>query len=111
MIAKDRNLTIKIRGGWAAVWDSEGDSQRHRVVERGEVVFRGARILYAGPHFEGHADQVIDRPEWFICPGFINLHGHVGLEVMSSLIDLPPGLGVGPSEAFVKESPVFMPPG
>ncbi len=110
MVANTQAPITKVRGGWVAVWDSTGQPPRHRVVERGEVAFQGDRILYAGPRYEGHADQAIDRPDWFICPGFINLHGHVGLEVMSSLIDLPPGRGVGPSESFVKDSPVFMPP-
>jgi len=94
-----------LRGGWVATWDGS----RHLVFARGEVAFQGDQMLYAGPRFDGQADRVIDRPEWFICPGFINLHGHIGVEVMASLVDLPLGVGVGPSETFVKESPLFMP--
>ena len=37
--------------------------------------------------FAGRADSVIDRPDWFICPGFINLHGHIGVEVMAAMVD------------------------
>ncbi len=75
-----------IRGGWLAAWDGE----RHQVVERGEVVFRGGEIIYAGDRYEGEVDEVLDRPEWFICPGFINLHAHVGVEVMGPFVDLSP---------------------
>ena len=78
--------TTLLRGGWLAAWDGE----RHRVVERGEVAFRGDGIVYAGERYGGEADEIIDRPEWFICPGFINLHAHVGIETMGPFVDVPP---------------------
>jgi cytosine/adenosine deaminase-related metal-dependent hydrolase len=95
-----------LKAGWVAAWDGS----RHLLVEGGEVAMQDETILYAGPCFEGVADRIIHRPEWFITPGFINLHGHIGVEVFSSLVDLPDGASVGPSESFVKESPLFMPP-
>ena len=78
--------TILLRGGWLAAWDGE----RHRVIDRGEVAFQGDEVVYAGERFEGTADEVIDRPEWFICPGFINLHAHVGVETMGPFVDVSP---------------------
>ncbi len=95
-----------LKGGWLAAWDGS----RHCLIKGGEVAVQDKVILYAGPRFEGVADCVIERPEWFISPGFVNLHGHIGVDVFSSLVDLPNGVGVGPGEAFVKESPLFMPP-
>ena len=76
--------TTLLRGGWVAAWDGN----EHQVIGGGEVAFRGTEIIYAGPHYQGHADVVQDRPEWFICPGFINLHAHVGVELIASLVDL-----------------------
>ncbi len=95
-----------LRGGWIAAWDGT----QHRIIERGEVAFHGGQILYAGPRFEGHAAEVIDRPEWFLCPGFINLHGHVGVDPMAPLVDTPRGGGFAPGPEFVENAPLTMEP-
>lgn len=94
-----------LRGGWLAAWDGT----RHQVIPRGEVAFQGDTILYAGAHYEGRADVVLDRPAWFVCPGFINLHGHIGVEVMASLVDLTNTTRFSPSYEFVSSSPLFLP--
>jgi cytosine/adenosine deaminase-related metal-dependent hydrolase len=96
-----------LRGGWVAIWDG-GGSPWHRVVENGEVAFEGNRILYVGPRFEGRADRVIENPDWFICPGFINLHGHVGVELMASVVDVTRGGRFAPSQDFAQNAPRFM---
>lgn len=101
----DSPITL-LRGGWVAVWDGS----RHRLVERGEVAFQAERILYAGPRFGGHADRVIDRPEWFVCPGFINLHGHIGVELMAALVDIPRSSRFAPSPEFSRRAPLNLEP-
>ena len=93
-----------LRGGWLAAWDG----RRHQIIERGEVAFEDEKILYAGPRFEGQAEQVIDQPEWFICPGFINLHGHIGVDPLAALVDVPRTSQYAPSEEFVKNAPLNM---
>ena len=93
-----------LRGGWAAVWDGS----RHRIVERGEIAFRDDQILYAGPHFDGHADQVLDHQEWFLCPGFINLHGHVGVDPMAPFVDIPHRGKFAPGPEFAQQAPLSM---
>ena len=95
-----------LRGGWVAAWDGS----RHRIVERGEVAFQGKQILYAGPRFDGNADIVLERPGWFICPGFINLHAHVGVELLASFVDIGHTERYSPSEEFVQGSPLHLPP-
>jgi 5-methylthioadenosine/S-adenosylhomocysteine deaminase len=98
-------MTITLlRGGWVAAWDGS----YHQVLERGEVAFQGDEILYAGPHFVGQADEVIDEPEWFICPGFINLHGHVGVDPMAPFVDVPRGGQFAPGPDFVENAPLSM---
>ena len=98
-----------LRGGWVAVWDGDGAPlPRHRIVERGEVAFEGNRILYAGPRFEGQADAMLENLEWFICPGFINLHGHVGVELMASVVDVSRAGRFAPSQEFAEMAPLFM---
>ena len=71
---------------------------------------RGDRILYAGHRFDGQADRVIDRPGWFICPGFINLHGHIGVEVMAAMVDIPRDDRFAPSPDFSRRAPVTLEP-
>ena len=93
-----------LRGGWLAAWQDS----RHRIVERGEVVFQDGVILYAGPHFDGPADIVVDRPDWFICPGFINLHGHVGVDPFAPLVDVPRSGQFSPGPDFVQQAPLQM---
>ena len=102
----DTGATTLLRGGWAVVWDG----RRHQIVARGEVAMRGDRILYAGRRFDGRADGVIDRPGWFICPGFINLHGHIGVELMAAMVDIPRDDRFAPSLEFSQRAPVTLEP-
>lgn len=102
----DRGQTTLLRGGWVAVWDG----RQHQIVAPGEVAMRDGRILYAGLRFTGHADVVIDQPDWFICPGFINLHGHIGVEVMASLVDLSRDDRFAPSREFSQRAPLTLEP-
>jgi cytosine/adenosine deaminase-related metal-dependent hydrolase len=89
-----------LRGGWVAAFDGT----RHRVVPNGEVVFDRARILYAGPRWDGTPAEVVDLPGMLISPGFINTHAHVGVELMAPFVDLPLSAGThrryGPSRDF-----------
>jgi cytosine/adenosine deaminase-related metal-dependent hydrolase len=97
---------VLIRGGWLAAWDET----RHYALARGEVAFQGERILYAGPKFAGSADIVIDRPEWFVCPGLINLHGHIGVELMASFVDISRDSRFAPSREFSERAPLHLEP-
>jgi cytosine/adenosine deaminase-related metal-dependent hydrolase len=88
-----------IRGGWVIAFDGE----RHRVVPNGDLVFEDARILHAGPRWEGTPTRVIDAQGMLVSAGFINTHAHVGVELMAPFVDLPhgvPGRGrYSPSQA------------
>ena len=91
-----------LQGGWLAAWEG----RQHQIVARGEVAFQGGVILYAGSQFDGQADEVVDRPEWFICPGFINLHGHVGVDPMAPFVDVPRSGQYAPGPDFVQQAPL-----
>jgi cytosine/adenosine deaminase-related metal-dependent hydrolase len=98
-------MTITLlKGGWLAAWEGS----RHQIIERGEIAFQGNEITYAGPQFVGQADEVVDEPEWFICPGFINLHGHVGVDPMAPFVDVPRGGQFAPGPDFVENAPLSM---
>ncbi len=74
-----------IRGGWVVAYDGG----RHRVIPNGEVAFEGARIVYAGPRWDGVPAQVVEAPGMLVSPGFINTHGHIGVELMAAFVDMP----------------------
>ena len=93
-----------LKGGWLAAWDGN----QHRIVEKGEVAFVDDKIVYAGPRYDGYADTVVERREWFIGPGLINLHAHVGIELMASVVDVARSGRFAPSEEFALNAPLFM---
>jgi cytosine/adenosine deaminase-related metal-dependent hydrolase len=98
----DRSDIVLIRGGWLAAWDGS----QHRIIDGGELAFQGDRIIYVGPKFDGRADIVIDEPKWFVCPGFINLHGHIGVELMAPFVDIPRDARFAPSREFSEQAPL-----
>jgi len=93
-----------MRGGWVAVWDGT----THQIVKDGEVAFEDGAILYAGSHFDGCVDRVVENRDWFICPGFINLHGHVGVDPMVPFVDVPRAGQFAPGPEFVRKAPLQM---
>jgi cytosine/adenosine deaminase-related metal-dependent hydrolase len=98
-------MTITLlRGGWVAAWNGS----QHQFLKRGEVAFEGDEIVYSGPQYAGQADEVIDEPDWFICPGFVNLHGHVGVDPMAPFVDVPRGGQFAPGPHFVQNAPLSM---
>lgn len=99
--ADDQIVTTLIRGGWLAAWDGE----KHVIVRGGEVVVRGGKILYVGTEYRDSADRVIEEPGWFVCPGFINLHAHTGVELMAPFVDIPRSGRYVPSLDFVSTAP------
>lgn len=92
-----------LRGGWVVAFDGD----RHRIVPNGEVAFDGAHILYAGPRWDGTPAQIVDLPGMLISPGFINVHAHVGVELMAPFVDIPLSAGAhrryAPSQAFATQ--------
>ncbi|MDR7417734.1 MAG: chlorohydrolase family protein [Armatimonadota bacterium] len=96
-------MVTLVRGGWVVAFDGE----RHRVIPDGEVAFDGARVVYAGPRWDGVPAHVVEAPGMLVSPGFINAHAHVGVELMAPFVDIPagaPGRGrYSPSQAAAAE--------
>jgi cytosine/adenosine deaminase-related metal-dependent hydrolase len=93
-----------LRGGWVAAWQCS----QHQILKQGEVAFEDGTILFAGSRFDGRADVVVDRPDWFLCPGFINLHGHVGVDPFAPFVDVPRSGQYSPGPEFVQQAPLEM---
>ena len=66
-----------LRGGGVIAFDGT----RHVHLSRGDVVFCGDRIEYAGPAWPANADvpvhETIDTTGQLVMPGFVNMHLHV----------------------------------
>jgi cytosine/adenosine deaminase-related metal-dependent hydrolase len=66
-----------LRGGGVIAFDGT----QHVHIRRGDVVFCGDRIEYAGPAWKERADapvhQIIDTSGKLVLPGFVNAHLHV----------------------------------
>ena len=74
---RSSQLRTLLRGGGVVAFDGS----RHVHLRRGDVVFCGDRIEYAGPHWDERADapvhETIDTTGKLVVPGLVNMHLHV----------------------------------
>jgi imidazolonepropionase-like amidohydrolase len=69
--------TTAIRGG-KVVWNAESD---HPVYDPGTVIFRGKKIVAAGPESSTaipEGAEIVDARGRWVVPGIIELHNHTG---------------------------------
>ena len=71
-------ITVVRNAAWIVAWD-EGASQ-HVYMQDADIAFSKDGILYVGPTYEGHADEVIAGASLMVMPGFVNIHCHSGDE-------------------------------
>jgi 5-methylthioadenosine/S-adenosylhomocysteine deaminase len=64
----------RIRSGWLVAWDGA----RQRLVERGELIIEGDRVIAVSVDFEGQVDTDVDARGELVLPGFVNAHVHAG---------------------------------
>lgn len=64
-----------VRGAWVVGYDDRG----HVLHRGGVVVVDGDSVTFVGPAFEGPVDQVIDKSDCIVAPGFVDTHVHGGL--------------------------------
>jgi cytosine/adenosine deaminase-related metal-dependent hydrolase len=100
-----RSSRTVVEGGDVVAFDGRG----HRLLKGGAVAYEGATIIDVAPSYSGPADRRIDARGMLVCPGFINTHVHVGVEVMTALLDVDragPGRWLSPSlSAVTRETP------
>ena len=68
---------------------SDGDS--HHILEDGEVVYEGNRIIFTGHGYDGPVDEVIDAGNAVIGPGFVDLDALFDLDSTILGFDNHPG--------------------
>jgi 5-methylthioadenosine/S-adenosylhomocysteine deaminase len=73
------NMVTVVRGAaWVVAWDES--ASQHVYMQDADIVFSKAGILYVGPTYEGHVDEVIAGASLMVMPGFVNIHCHSGDE-------------------------------
>lgn len=98
------------RTALAARWIVAHREGGHRLLENGEVVFEGDRILYVGPRFEGDVARRIDLGEMLISPGLIDLDALSDLDTTMLGVDCGPAWAKGRvwPESYVQRGPYEM---
>jgi 5-methylthioadenosine/S-adenosylhomocysteine deaminase len=59
----------------------------HSVYAPGDLVIEDDRIAYAGPHYEGEADERIAAEGRLLMPGLVNAHTHSPMSIFRGLAD------------------------
>ncbi|MBA2665943.1 MAG: amidohydrolase family protein [Trueperaceae bacterium] len=93
--------TVRIRGRHVVAYDAVRAG--HVVVEGGEVVFRGDRILHAGGPYDGRVDREIDARTQLVIPGLVDAHALMDVGVHLLLWDRERDPGYRP-RSFVEGS-------
>jgi cytosine/adenosine deaminase-related metal-dependent hydrolase len=109
-----KDLTLgerpKGRTALAARWIVAHRDGGHRLLENGEVVIEGDKILYVGPRFEGDVARRIDLGDVLICPGLIDLDALSDLDTTTLGVDCGPAWAKGRvwPESYVRSGPYEM---
>jgi 5-methylthioadenosine/S-adenosylhomocysteine deaminase len=69
-----------------ARWIVAHDGNEHRLLQRGELAWRGSEFVYVGSHFPEPADEVIDAGDALVIPGLISTHAHIGSHAGDRLV-------------------------
>lgn len=92
-----------LRGRWVIASDGE----RHHLLEDGEVVYEGNRIVFTGHDFAAPVDHVVDAGNAIIGPGFVDLDALFDLDSTVLGVDNHPGWAKGRvwATTYVKRGP------
>lgn len=93
----DLTLGARPHGRWAltADWVLGHGADGHRLLQRGEVVIEGGRILHVGGRFPGEVARRIDAGPALIAPGFVDLDALSDLDTTTLALDTGPSWAKG----------------
>ncbi len=82
----------------------------HRLIENGEVVIEGQRVLYVGPSFPGEVARRIDLGQALVSPGFVDLDALSDIDTTLLTVDYGPGWAKGRvwPQSYVDRGPYEM---
>ncbi|HSF62862.1 MAG TPA: N-ethylammeline chlorohydrolase, partial [Paracoccaceae bacterium] len=98
------------RTALAARWIVAHQDGGHRLLEDGEVVIEGDRILHVGPRFSGEVARRIDLGQVLISPGFVDLDALSDLDTTLLGVDCGPPWAKGRvwPQSYVDRGPYEM---
>ncbi len=98
------------RTALAARWIIAHRDGGHHMLENGEVVIEGDRILHVGQHFEGEVARRIDLGEVLVSPGLIDLDALSDLDTTLLGVDCGPAWAKGRvwPQSYVARGPYEM---
>ena len=99
------NETVRIRGRHVVAYD--GERGGHVIVEGGEVVFQGDRVLHAGGPYDGAVDREIDARSHLVMPGLVDAHALMDIGIHLLLWDYPREEGYRPRRFVEGTESVF----
>jgi cytosine/adenosine deaminase-related metal-dependent hydrolase len=97
--------TTRIRGRHVVAYDAVRAG--HVILEAGEVVFRGDRVLHVGGPYEGPVDHEIDARSHLVIPGLVDAHALMDIGIHLLLWDYPREQGYRPRRFVEGTGSVF----
>lgn len=93
----------KVRGRWVIA----SDGQQHHLLEDGEVVYEGNRIIFTGHDYAEPVDEAIDAGNAVVGPGFVDLDALFDLDSTVLGFDNGPGWKKGRvwASSYVERGP------
>lgn len=107
MEASTGGSTVCIRGGTVIAYDADLGS--HTLLDGGDVVFRGDRILHVGGGYDGPVDDVIDARSHLVMPGLVDAHALMDIGIHLLLWDRVRDGGYRPRSFVEGHEPAFTP--
>src|SRR6478735_11753743 len=92
-----------VRGRWVIA----SDGQSHHILENGEVVYEGNRIIFTGHDYAEQVDETIDAGNAVVGPGFVDLDALFDLDTTILGFDNAPGWKKGRvwARSYVESGP------
>jgi cytosine/adenosine deaminase-related metal-dependent hydrolase len=98
---------VRLRGRHVVAYDEA--RRGHVIVEGGEVVYQGDRILHAGGRYRDAVDHDVDHGDALIIPGLVDAHALMDIGIHLLLWDRRRDAGYRPRSFVAGEGSVFTP--
>ncbi len=98
---------VRIRGGTVVGYDAARGG--HELIDGGEVVFQGDRIVHVGGRYAGPVDEEVDARAHLVMPGLVDAHALMDIGIHLLLWDRERDHGYRPRSYVEGEGYAFTP--
>ena len=98
---------VRVRGGTVVAYDAVRGG--HELLDGGEVVFQGDRILHVGGPYDGRVDEEVDARDRLVMPGLVDAHALMDIGIHLLLWDRVRDEGYRPRSYVVGDAYAFTP--